>query len=527
MIRDCLMPRLSLPAALGLGMIPHAANALLRGLWAPDEPRVAQVAREAWLLGDFVTLRLCGEPYPDKPPLTFLLTAIPGALTDWALFAMRLPSLVAVLVTAWCVARLAQTWLGRDCAAPAALAFLSLPLVLHLGGRLQHDTLLTCFVLGAITARTNLAPGRRRDLLVALLTALASLTKGPVAFWFVASWIALARRSRGERLTVRPVPILIAVGPLLGWAGTASAREPDRVGELLFASHLGRVFAARSHAGHFYEPLLEVLLFALPVSFLAIGALRRSPASDEAEDPAEALLRGARDWLVVNLIVFTLIAEKREVYLLPCYPLLVILAVASVRDGRRSVWLRIGAFVPMLLALVLATAPTAIAHFAPRFTGLAPNPWIVVPLGLGLASAALLVARDALHRPPLRALTNLHTVLIGAALLAAVAILPRLDPHKAPDALAAILAARPEQPTTIPCVGVRPEAYRFLTDRPVVADQAATKIAAAFDRDGDDFLAMVWTRDLERIPAPVRAGTITLANHTVGGREIVLLGRRR
>ncbi|MGE0145169.1 MAG: ArnT family glycosyltransferase [Planctomycetota bacterium] len=521
------MPRLSLPVALGLGMTPHLANALLRGLWAPDEPRVAQVAKEAWLRGDFLTLQLCGEPYPDKPPLTFLVTAIPGALTDWALWAMRLPSLVAVVVTAWCVARLARTWLGRDCAAPAALAFLTMPLVLHLGGRMQHDTLLTCFVLGAITAQANLAPGRRRDLTVAVLTALGSLTKGPVAFWFVATWIALAQRSRGERIAVRPLPILVAIGPLLAWAIAASLREPSRLGELMFDGHLGRVFEARSHAGHFYEPLLELWLLALPVSVLAIRAFWRSATDLASKDPAAALLCTARNWLVVNLIFFTIVAEKREVYLLPCYPLLVILAVACVRDGSRSAWMRIAAVVPMALALALAAMPIAVGRLAPKFVAFAPSPTFVVPLGIWLASASLLVARDAVHRPPLRTLTHIHTAMLGVALVAALSILPRLDPHKAPDALAAILAARSEQPTTIPCVGVRPEAYRFLTVRPVVADQAATKIATAFDREGEDFLAMVWTRDLERLPASVLAGTVTLASRMVGGREIVLLGRRR
>ncbi|MGE0145167.1 MAG: hypothetical protein AB7I19_18550 [Planctomycetota bacterium] len=79
-------------------------------------------------------------------------------------------------------------------------------------------------------------------------------------------------------------------------------------------AHLHLVLAERSHAGRFYEPLPEVLLFALQVSFLAIGALRRSAAADAAKEPAEALLCGARDWLVVNLIVFMLSSEKREVY---------------------------------------------------------------------------------------------------------------------------------------------------------------------------------------------------------------------
>ena len=60
---------LSLAAAMallltGLGRI---------GLWAPDEPRYAEVAEEVRSLArgpsDLVLLHLNGEPYDQKPPL--------------------------------------------------------------------------------------------------------------------------------------------------------------------------------------------------------------------------------------------------------------------------------------------------------------------------------------------------------------------------------------------------------------------------------------------------------------------------
>ncbi|MGE0145166.1 MAG: hypothetical protein AB7I19_18555 [Planctomycetota bacterium] len=152
-----------------------------------------------------------------------------------------------------------------------------------------------------------------------------------------------------------------------------------------------------------------------------------------------------------------------------------ILAVASVRDGRRSVWPQFAAVVPMLLALALATAPTAIAHNAPTFTGPAPSPWIVVPHAFELASVAMLVARTAF-----------------GSIAAAHADEPTHRPARCGVARGGCdLAARAENSTIIPEVGVGPEAHRFLTDRPVVPDQAATRISTAFDRKGDAFLAKV------------------------------------
>ena len=59
-------------------VLPLAASAWSRGLWAPDEPRYAEVAREIHESGDWLVLHLCGEVYPDKPPLLYWLAGAAG-----------------------------------------------------------------------------------------------------------------------------------------------------------------------------------------------------------------------------------------------------------------------------------------------------------------------------------------------------------------------------------------------------------------------------------------------------------------
>ena len=59
---------------------------LLPGLGAapfddPGEGQHAEIAREAWQSGDWLTLRLNGVRYFDKPPLLYLLQA--GAFATW------------------------------------------------------------------------------------------------------------------------------------------------------------------------------------------------------------------------------------------------------------------------------------------------------------------------------------------------------------------------------------------------------------------------------------------------------------
>ncbi len=61
------------------------------GFLGPDEPRYASIGREMARTGDFITPRLDGEPWFEKPPLLYWMTAL-GHLArlpdEWA---ARLP----------------------------------------------------------------------------------------------------------------------------------------------------------------------------------------------------------------------------------------------------------------------------------------------------------------------------------------------------------------------------------------------------------------------------------------------------
>ena len=83
---------------LGLAAILLVFWALgCRGLWAA-EGRWAEVTREMFLSGDFFHPNINGEPYFDKPLLTYWLVAAASLLTgkvdEWAI---RLPSAPSAL----------------------------------------------------------------------------------------------------------------------------------------------------------------------------------------------------------------------------------------------------------------------------------------------------------------------------------------------------------------------------------------------------------------------------------------------
>src|SRR5882672_1148141 len=65
----------ALAALLVLGLALYVAGLGQRSLWAPDEGRYAEIPREMVATGDWLTPRLNGLVYVEKPPLQYWLTA--------------------------------------------------------------------------------------------------------------------------------------------------------------------------------------------------------------------------------------------------------------------------------------------------------------------------------------------------------------------------------------------------------------------------------------------------------------------
>jgi 4-amino-4-deoxy-L-arabinose transferase-like glycosyltransferase len=92
-------------AVIGICLFSHL-GAL--GLVGPDEPRYAWIARAMAQTGDWVTPRLYGSPWFEKPILYYWAAALGFALRLPAEWAARLPSAIAALAAA-----LAIAWLGK------------------------------------------------------------------------------------------------------------------------------------------------------------------------------------------------------------------------------------------------------------------------------------------------------------------------------------------------------------------------------------------------------------------------------
>ena len=175
----------------------------------PDEGRYAEVPREMLASGDWVTPRLDGVPYFEKPPLVYWAVAACERFLGPSEWSVRLtPALFAVggILMAYCAARRLY---GRDAGFWAAIVLGTSLLYMAMGHLVGLDmavsvlmgATLFCFVLGM-----QEQPGRRRRWLFYGLyasAALATLTKGLIGFLITGAvmllWLVLADQWRRLR----------------------------------------------------------------------------------------------------------------------------------------------------------------------------------------------------------------------------------------------------------------------------------------------------------------------------------------
>ncbi len=528
-------------------LLPLLASAWTRDLWAPDEPRYAEVARELHATGDFLVLRLCGEVYPDKPPLLYWLAGLLGWLSGWSVFAMRLVSVASMAGTAALVGVLARRWWGilEGRAAPAL--FLGTAMVTEIGGRLQIDPLLALactWALVEVDACTRDGKGASAHALRAgLATGLAALSKGPVAFAVVGlvalAWRLLPRGTIPARLCRRELALaaLLAVFPVLAWAISACLNEPALWRPLFFGQHMGRAIEGTQHAGPPWKYLLDMPAFLIPwpipVVLGVLAAVRsfRERAREGARD--EGLWRAAA-WFLVLLAFFSALPPKRDLYSLPAYPAAALLSARwlalAVRDARLPAWVGwfpagIFAVAGALLFFAGPIAKTVVANMAEEepLGGLDPSliGWRSVPAGLFLLIGAFASVR-ALRRRAIESWAWSIWLSWAAGLTAlALFLYPLVDTLKSPRPLGLWLAGRPQKPAAIPCLGVQPEGYRFYGGVPTVRDD---DLGAALDREGNRFLGLARDSEFERLPPELRERMRVLHRANVGSREILVLG---
>jgi len=403
-------------AALALTALALLAAALLLpgldaiDLWAPDEPRYAQIAEEVRAQrggpGDLVLLRLAGEPYTQKPPLYYWLAALAGASEGRVSErAARLPSALAGIACVVGVAFFGFRLFGPRLAPGlwAGALLLTTWRFAYSARRAQLDVLLTLFEGLAFFACWQHERGRGSRAVTLLLHAalsLAVLTKGPVGFLPLAAYaIYLLWQGRLEEIRPLVVPwaFLVSLGPALLWLGAAVALAPAGFfAEAVVDNVLGRFFSGTAHVRPFFYYLYQLPADALPWVLLAplVAIAWRSP--EGGAGPQRSAWRFLACGVATSVAFFSLSAGKRGVYLLPIFPWLALLAGAALDlalSGRLEVpprLVRLGRFGAAALGGVVGISGLGIAVASLLGLEIAGST-LPASLGAALAGAGALV----------------------------------------------------------------------------------------------------------------------------------------
>lgn len=526
-------------------MLPLVYSACARGLWAPDEPRYAEVAREIYEPFHGATpgtaiapapgwaMHLCGELYPNKPPLLYWLAGASGWLLEWREFALRLPSLLSVLGAAALVSWTARRWWGAVAAAWAPALLIGTAMMAEIGGRLQIDPLLMLLCCGSLLFVDHHRHAERSGAwlpLAGLLVGLAALAKGPVAYLHVGLplvvWMALERRRATRTLRSRAgvAAALLAVGPVLMWAGSVSIIAPELAHDLFLGQHVSRVAEGKAHAAPPWKYLLSLPLLLLPWTPVVLGGLRDLRSSMRDHDMDFGLAK-AGSWFLVIFAVFSIIPVKRDLYLLPLYPAAALLGArflsARAHLGELSAWIRL---TPVALFAILGSALVALPFVEiPNFE--VDRPTLSVVAGLSLWAAALALRGLRRDGPTATWGQGVFATWSFGLLATAVVVLPPLNDLKCARELAEQVRDWPRSPSKIPCIGVQPEGYRFYGAIPAVRGN----FAALFEHrnaEGTEFLALVRERDWNRWSDPRKDTFEVLLQSNVGSKSCLLLGAR-
>lgn len=371
----------------GLGSLPFIG---------PDEPRYAEVAREMVRSGDWITPRLGGIHWFEKPALTYWLSAIGYKLFGESEFAARFGvsvfASIGVLLMYFFGKRVRSARFGYLSAATLATcglwpgfargATFDLPLSVAMA-----LALFSFFVW----ERSEKEQGRNPIWwLFCFALGLAVLAKGLVGIVLPGAIIGLYLLLT-RRLSVLLKPKLLFVGAILFLATAAIWYAPviarngrEFIDEFFIAHHFQRYLSNKyKHPQPVYFFIVVLLAGSFPWIFYFAGSIWRA-VSRRGEFLQDRLRLFLWLWMLVPVIFFSFSGSKLPGYILPVFPAMAMLIGLEVErwwaDDDLPGWMNLNG----LTALLVLAVGIAALWVGPKALGLSS-------MEAGLISGATIV----------------------------------------------------------------------------------------------------------------------------------------
>ncbi|MBK8285668.1 MAG: glycosyltransferase family 39 protein [Ahniella sp.] len=476
----------SLLLVLGLTAVVVGAGIGLREPWPADEPRFTLVARTMVESGDYMFPQRGSELYSDKPPMFMWLQAMFFHLTGSWKLAFMLPSLLSALGTVGLTFDIARRLHGVRAAKVAAIALLFTVHFTYMMKRAQIDPVVIFLITASAYSflRFGLTgAGVRWWYLGFFFAGLGVITKGVGVlglFMLLALWLG-----RRWSLAADPAPkrpnALLGIAAFLGAIGiwlvpmlisVWREQTPEHLAyarDILLGQTAERYVSPKHHfhpPWYFLGVMASMWLPLLLVLPWAVAAWRKARHFRRIEVLAPLL------FFVFVILFFSASPAKRDMYILPALPMLVLALTPALLFARRRVGYQraLFGFVALLGAGALLVGLAA-AFGEPKLErslieARGPHAtfeylwWLLI--GLGTAMLTLLVLRP-LGRVEFRAYSALTVFWIGISLVA----MPVLDGSSSARELMTEVARRIGPDAELAVVSFK-EQDLLQADRPVV-----------------------------------------------------------
>lgn len=302
-------------------------------LFTPDEGRYSEVAREMVATGDYVTPRLNGVAFLDKPALYYWLQASAIQLFGLKEWSLRFwPALLGII---GCIATYVagRTLFSRRAGILSALILATCPL--YYGGAHYANLDLEVAVLISISLITSLlalqTENKKWFIVAYIFSGLAFLTKGLIGIFFPAMiigiWILLLNRWDTFKKMHLGKGLLIFLGITVPWYVLVQKANPQFLHFFFVDQQVSRFLTKgdfnNKTAMWFYVPI--VLAGILPWSVFIIQATwqkLKAIASNRQQHASELFLVL---WFFLIFIFFSIPKSKTVGYILPIFPAIALL----------------------------------------------------------------------------------------------------------------------------------------------------------------------------------------------------------
>lgn len=330
----------------------------------PDEPVYGETAKEMLATGDWISPRIYGEFWYDKPPLFYWLEAISFSIFGVSTWAARLPSVLLGALTPCYLFLSSRRFLGERAALRAGFICATSLEIIVLARSSVTDMLL------CLTLTVALMSFLRKEYAAAYIACgLALLTKGPVGFGFpaliVGLWLIFSRQFDIKHIMGLKwywgIPLACLVG--LPWYIEMGMLHGDAFIDTFLGYHNITRFVAPEHAGqnHYWLYIVVVLAGFYPWSGTLPGLLKSF-----REWRKDKVMLYFIVWALFIFLFFSVSSTQLFSYILPMVPPLAILSSAYLARIEETGHISKAFIICHVVFALITTGAVAFVPFSPE-----------------------------------------------------------------------------------------------------------------------------------------------------------------